>query len=500
MASEKTNLEDALLTNEWEIDCVAMTLTQEGSDAPESVKGKGFLRQGDDGLVHFRLYPTHPVVRRPFQEIEGWTPGKIIEASRYYTLTADDVPGRTWIAHRVLPEFSAFYSDGAWDSIVSGTLRDVERKRQSHYKRRKTHIRVVFFADVSLPANTVTEVVRKVGGNDDGGSISLDVATVETPLGTFVIRTEPGKLIASFASDRPDIEEHFFVRIMEALSFIFGKRLGWNYVEEHRHGVEIERVRGEKMSDTSALPTPVDERVTPNPFFIWRVFSLYLSFVSSHHGGTLHHCSGLLFPVYQARQGTIEAQALALGVAVEGLCKELFPETSEQARQLREWVKSLRKHCEQWDGFQDQGIRKALFDRVGGLLGQLNNIRAKDTLMRLAAEGALQERHVKAWGTLRNQAAHASIQAGGPLQELVDLCEAVTVLMYHLVFKAIGYEGAFSDWSEYGYPVRWFRGRRPTEEEIAVAAYFLYLKEPDRHGNDLQHWFAARAALGKGWY
>ena len=440
MASEKQSQENALLANAWEIDCVAMTLTQEGVDAPETVSGKGYLRQGDDGLVRFRLYPSHAVVRRPFQELEGLTPGKIIDPSCHYTLIADDMTGRSWVARRVRPDFSTYYGNDTSESIVSGTLHDLQRTLTSQFKRTKIAIRVVFFTDADLPANTVTEVITKVGGKDCSRASSLDIATVDTPLGTFVLRTEPGKLIASLSTDKTDIEEHFFVRIMEALSFVFGKRLGWNYVEEYRHGVEIERVRGKKMSDKTALSRPVDERVTPNPYFIWRLFSLYLCFISSHHGGTLHPCSRLLFPVYQARQGTIEAQALALGVAVEGLCKELYPETSEQTQQLKGWVKSLRKYCEQWDGFQDPNIKKALFDRLGGLIGQLNSIRAKDTLLRLAAEGALQERHVKAWGTLRNQAAHASIQAGGSLQELVDLCEAVTVLMYHLIFKAIGYE------------------------------------------------------------
>jgi hypothetical protein len=145
-------------------------------------------------------------------------------------------------------------------------------------------------------------------------------------------------------------------------------------------------------------------------------------------------------------------------------------------------------------------VKKALYDRLGGLLSQFNSVRAKDTMMRLASEGVVRDADVKAWGRLRNQAAHASIQVAGSLQDLVDLCEAVTVLMYHLIFKAIGYEGAYTDWSEYGYPTRWFRGRHPTEEDVAVAAYFMYLREPGRHGNDLQHWFTARAELLGGRY
>jgi hypothetical protein len=427
------------------------------------------------------------------------TPGKLIDPSMYYTLQAKDSFGRAWLCDRVLPDFSTFFGDNSWDTIVSGQLYLLESTQEQHYSVKTTYIRLAFFVDVKLPANTVTEVIKRVGGEEQRGASALDVAKVETEFGSFVFRTEPGKLIVSCSCLKAP-QEHFFVRIMESLSFVFGKRLWWNFVEERRDRTVIRRIRGGNESDERSLVLPVNENDTPSPFFTWRLFSLYLSFISSHKGGTLHPCSRVLFPVYQAHQGTVESQALALGVAVEGICKELFPETVSQAQELRVWAKSLREHCEVWKGFQDPLVRTALYDRISGLLGQLNSVRAKDTLMRLVSDGVAYERHVKAWGKLRNQAAHANIHASGTLQELVDLCAGVTMLLYHLIFKAIGYEGAYTDHSEYGYPRRWFRGRRPTAEEIAVAAYFLYLKEPDRYGNDLHHWFTARAMLENGRY
>lgn len=120
--------------------------------------------------------------------------------------------------------------------------------------------------------------------------------------------------------------------------------------------------------------------------------------------------------------------------------------------------------------------------------------------MQLVAERVIFLRHVKAWGTLRNQVAHANVQATGSLQQLVDLCEAVTMLLYHLIFKAVGYEGVYTDRSEYGYPTRWYRGRTLTHVEISVAAYYLYLKQPDLQGHDLHHWFTALESLENGLY
>jgi hypothetical protein len=58
MASEQKELEDALLATAWEVDCFAITLTRNHAMNPESIVGKGFLRQEKDGIVHFRLYPS----------------------------------------------------------------------------------------------------------------------------------------------------------------------------------------------------------------------------------------------------------------------------------------------------------------------------------------------------------------------------------------------------------------------------------------------------------
>jgi len=108
------------------------------------------------------------------------------------------------------------------------------------------------------------------------------------------------------------------------------------------------------------------------------------------------------------------------------------------------------------------------------------------------------EGHVKAWSLLRNKTAHANTKAAGSTQDLVKLCDVVTVLLYHLIFKAIGYEGHYTDYSEYGYPPRRYRGRPVTEDEIAVAAYFLWKADGEKHGNDLAHWFKGRAMLESG--
>ena len=56
----------------------------------------------------------------------------------------------------------------------------------------------------------------------------------------------------------------------------------------------------------------------------------------------------------------------------------------------------------------------------------------------------------------------------------VDLCHKVMVLMYHLIFRAVGFEGVYIDHSTHGWRPKCYGDRPPTEEEIAVTGYFMW--------------------------
>jgi hypothetical protein len=70
--------------------------------------------------------------------------------------------------------------------------------------------------------------------------------------------------------------------------------------------------------------------------------------------------------------------------------------------------------------------------------------------------------------------------------------------MYHLIFRAVGFEGVYIDYSTHGWRPKRYRGRPPTEEEIAVAAYFLWKRGQEAHGHDREHWFLAKKLLEQG--
>jgi hypothetical protein len=243
---------------------------------------------------------------------------------------------------------------------------------------------------------------------------------------------------------------------------------------------------------------PIAEQHPPFAGEAWRLFQHYLAFVANWPEPSFHPCTRHLFSVYQGYQGTIEAQSMALATAVEGVVKELYPEPKKKIESTKELMKKLRAHCENWEEFKNEEVKRSLWERLSGLLGQLAGTRPKDVLYRLVADRAVNEQHVQAWNKLRNRSAHADVWSSGSVQDLVDLCSSAMILLYHLVFRAIGYEGLYTDYSVYGYPTKRYRGRPVTEGEIAIAAYFLWKQDGEKYGNDWHYWFTARKMLEEG--
>jgi hypothetical protein len=134
------------------------------------------------------------------------------------------------------------------------------------------------------------------------------------------------------------------------------------------------------------------------------------------------------------------------------------------------------------------------------MLGRILDVSAKSRLITLAKEKTVYESHIKAWSDLRHASAHGVTPGSDDIQTLLDLCNKVTVLMYHLIFRAVGYEGSYKDYSVHDWPKKYYRGRPVSEEEIAVAAYYIWKNTGEQHGHDIEQWFSGKDHLEKGIY
>jgi hypothetical protein len=97
--------------------------------------------------------------------------------------------------------------------------------------------------------------------------------------------------------------------------------------------------------------------------------------------------------------------------------------------------------------------------RIKGMMAGLTNMRAIDKLWRLADEDKVNRTQIEAWRELRNKQVHPvaldlADVADRDYQNRFDLIHQATVLMYHVVFHLIGYEGKYTDYSTLGYPNR----------------------------------------------
>ena len=110
---------------EWEVDCVEMTLTQNGLEVPARFVGQGYLRQKEGGTVHYHIYPISVTGVAPFAGLQAnGVSGVLIEPHRYYHLEAVAQDGRCWQVDRTIPEMGGSFLDSGFHHLVGGAARE----------------------------------------------------------------------------------------------------------------------------------------------------------------------------------------------------------------------------------------------------------------------------------------------------------------------------------------------------------------------------------------
>jgi hypothetical protein len=487
---------EKLRQRKWEADCVQMSLTQNDVASPTPLVGQGYLRQDASGKIHFKLYPRTATMPGRVRFPSPGTAGMLIPPSQYYRLTAQTHDGTFWEVSRTIPDIGASYLENGVFQIASGEAQDMKLTRPFDVPTTTCFLKMVFFADVDIPCNAGTETVTTVGGKHRTASMSQNVARFPTAFGDFQVSKTEGMVLVEVEAKAP-FPANIEVRIIEALGLVLARPLYWNVLERVESGTDVVNVRMQPNVLKPNLPRPVGKQKYDMDGDVWRLFDRYLTLICSHPETRFHPCSRHLFSVLEASAAAFSARALALGVAVEGIIKAVFRNAATVAPTLKPTVHRLRTHILGWKEFEDESVKSALYKRVEDMLGKILDVSTKSKLYALAKERVVYAAHVKAWDRLRNTSAHG-VSPGEDIQLLVDHCDQVTVLMYHLIFKAAGYEGFYEDYSARGYPTRRYRGRPVTEEEIAIAAYFIWENAGRRHGHHREDWFAAKEQLEMG--
>ena len=135
--------------------------------------------------------------------------------------------------------------------------------------------------------------------------------------------------------------------------------------------------------------------------------------------------------VIQATRGSNWAWCLTLASAVEGVAKLLTPEAERRSDYVPEDIEGLKQHIKAWKG--DKDLRGRILNSVA--LAETKGI--VQILKKLKNEGAIDDGHINAWQTVRNQVMHGELVSPWSEQELEERMRLLAELMHRLSMKYI---------------------------------------------------------------
>lgn len=448
---------DLLRSGALELDCALMELVQDDAEAPRLYRGPGYIRQDDKGWITFKMFPTE-TRNLPSGLGSGRTgaAGTLLSADQYYNLVATDAWARQWRAERIIPDLS--YGGGTGGIIsASGIVHALVNVEKRSYSA--NYYKLHFFEDMEFPCNSNTTTYKDTGSGPELSEISGDLVKLTSADCDISIHRGNG-FVTVTVSATGHFPSHIETRIVESLQFVLARSLWYRAVESLVGNDEMTKlISPRRVSVRTRLQEPIHLGTVAGREHVWQLFDLYFRYVIRRGDPGWHPCSVHLHAACEASANSLEAYALGLAIAVEGMTNVLFPDCGRIDRLYKDVVDDLCKHVNTWPARGPEEIVVRVRDRIAGFRGQLLQVRAVDRMYKLSQEGVLDERYIGAWKKLRNTSAHAGAPGTPVNQELVDEIMAVTVLMYHLVFHAIGYNGRYVDYSTRGYPPRCYPSR-----------------------------------------
>lgn len=414
---------------ELSVDLVKMSLTQRNSIAPIIYRGEGLIWRSTTGF-HFKLYAKE-------LENSNLNSSMLFSASRkagyvyreedYFDLTGVTSAQIEWTSSRILPKMVKWSTDsppifqGVLRQIISSGVKSETGETEMYFINRNGDI-----PKVSCPAN-----FRAEGCEFSVSMIEEDIFLLKASHSLNHIKMIDG-------------------RIEESLSFLIGKAVFASLIVTGE-GFSIRNI--EEVGYKVKLPPPLSFNRWHKSDIYWEIFSKYFSFiVNDNSAAGWHPCSGFLRLASESSRNSIEAWGIGLCIAIEGIADLVeFQQDSEEVRRIKNLRKSILDFMKEKDEY------RFAIERVGGILGSLESIRAVDRLHALAKRKTIKVEHIKIWRRLRNGKVHPSSDDGmnGNFKdfesEFRDI-QTVALLMYQVVFYLIGYVGLHTDYSSEGYP------------------------------------------------
>lgn len=433
----------------FHIDCPHIEVRQRGKESKFYFSGPGYIYLDGD-IIKLKMYSQGETSCRltiseklTIDFPSASAAGRIIPEDHYYDLVAKDVNDRRWSSEYIRIHVNFSMADDS--AIATGQLRSVSLEREMDPRVRGQSLSLYFQNKPDYPSNVMTKKEVKVGDFRTQSSSSWNA--VEVGVGGikhYIESTEYGLTVCT-TCPLEILHKNLHARISEALSFAFGEEFRPFAIRTvMASGDTLRLMSGEKHIPRPSYP-PFRDRYN-HDMSVWNLFMSYLNFCMPYQGDGLHPISSHVFGAIRAQGASLDAYALSLALAVEGVAKiELGSLTLADATFVAE-IDKLSSLIESSDASD------RLKDRAKGALEAMKRPRAEDRLKAAAGKGIIDGKLVPVWKNLRNAHAHADIIDFGKAQSVLDKCGAARTLLNQIVFHVINYSGPYTNYSVTGWP------------------------------------------------
>jgi len=441
---------EELKNGTWQLDCPNMELRKKANSGEDVYLGGGYIRRNEDGELSFRLYSKRDVEFSHSFGTSSVKPGELIPHEEYYELVVTDSKGREWESKNILASTGGcLRGKGA---VTSGLLEELKHTSKENMRSgsKKSGLSIRFFEEFDIPANVPTTVETSVGRRQTGMTSSMNVAKFRSCGYDFEISRGDGMVVLRVQSNSGKLPEQLEVRVVEALEFVLGRLLEWAVLEKFEEGLETFRIkRGRLIESKWRIGPPLRFIKTDPSGVVWNLYDKYLGHILSYDQIDKYHpLSVFVRRTIQGSAGSIETESLEIGVSVEGIVHTEFENigvlSEDETKELENALRII----------EESKIAKELKKRIRGAINSWKKPSATIRLLRLIETGVINRAEYEAWKKLRHPSSHGKVPVLGDFQEFVDLCHTATVLLYKLIFHAIGYEGRYTDYSTRGWPLR----------------------------------------------
>ncbi|HKV13360.1 MAG TPA: hypothetical protein VJ725_34785 [Thermoanaerobaculia bacterium] len=414
-----------------------MALVPVVEDGRSHYKGSGFLTFGDGGF-DFKLLADQGYDPGSIFQSAVAKPGQFLGDSDYYTLHATDINHRVWQSSEVFPKLQK-----AAGIVASGRVDWIRSVTPHQLSVKKNVVQLWFPEKLPLPYDQAVHSVSRVGEKIVGGASRAGATSFSSSGYDLSFGTSEGWTTIE-ASKVGELPGKLPACLQESLAFVLGRSIQATIIQEFDSNQITTTILPARANAYTSHSYPPLAYLSPADA-VWRLYESFFRYSVEREGQVLS-LSTILQYIFRLFGAPLDALALALGVAVEGLLKTEYSATAKPPSSTLAELKRAEEILKESD------LSSSIVSRIVGSIGNMKSPSAKDRLFALAQSGVILPSQVAAWSKLRNSTAHAANHEFD--DAFLSLCHKVLVLLYCLVFNLLGYAGPFTDYGTLEWPER----------------------------------------------